>query len=337
MTGTPSPLDRNLLIAEIGSVHDGSFGNAVKLMEAAAAAGADAVKFQTHIAEAETLPNAPMPPYFKGEPRMEYFRRTGFSKDQWRSLSDQARALGVIFLSSPFSVEAADLMEGLGMEIFKIPSGEVTNIPLLERIAGFRKPVLLSSGMSDWKELDQAVAVLKQGGPLVVMQCASAYPCPPEKVGLNVLAEMRARYGTAVGFSDHTLGFAAPIAAAALGARVIEKHFTFSRLMYGSDARHSMEPPEFALLAKSLREAWKTAISPVDKADTADFHEMKVIFEKSVVLSGPIKAGTRLEKAHLAFKKPGDGIRAADYHALLGRKLKSDRPENHKLSEDDLA
>lgn len=326
-----------MLIAEIGSVHDGSFGNAMKLMEAAASCGADAVKFQTHIAEAETLPNAPMPPYFKGEPRMEYFRRTGFTKGQWRELSGHARSLGVVFLSSPFSIEAADLLEEIGMEMYKIPSGEVTNIPLLEHIAGFGKPVLLSSGMSDWTELDQAVETLKEGkGPLVVMQCASAYPCPPEKVGLNVLLEMKARYGTAVGFSDHTMGYAAPIAAAALGASVVEKHFTFSRLMYGSDAKHSMEPGEFAVLAQALRETWKTAAAPVDKDDTKDFREMKRIFEKSVVTAGPLSAGTRLEKAHLAFKKPGDGIRAADYKDLLGRRVKRDLAADHKLSKDDL-
>ena len=175
------------LIAEIGSVHDGSFGNAVKLIDAAAACGAHAVKFQTHIAAAETLRNAPNPPYFKGEPRFEYFTRTGFSLPQWKELAAACGRAKVEFLSSPFSLEAVDLLEEVGVGSYKIPSGEVTNIPLLKKIATTKKPVLLSSGMSDWAELDAAVAALRGGGPVTVLQCSSAYPCPPEQVGLNVM------------------------------------------------------------------------------------------------------------------------------------------------------
>ena len=230
-------------------MHDGSFGNACKLIEAAAAAGADAVKFQTHIAEAETLPNAPSPGYFSAEPRMDYFRRTGFDPDQWRKLKAACEKQGVTFLSSPFSLEAVDLLEDVGVGSYKVASGEVSNLPLLEKLAGTGKPVLLSSGMSDWAELDRAVEALRPGGPLTVMQCTSAYPCPPERAGLNLLAEMRARYGLPVGFSDHSDGLTTAIAAAALGATVIEKHFTFSRLMYGSDAANATEPDDFARLA----------------------------------------------------------------------------------------
>lgn len=324
------------LIAEIGSVHDGSFGNACKLIEAAAAAGADAVKFQTHIAEAETLRDAPMPPYFQGEPRFDYFRRTGFSPKQWRALKSCCEKNGVAFLSSPFSLEAVDLLEEIGVGAYKVPSGEVTNIPLMERIAATGKPVLLSSGMSDWAELDAAVAALRPGGPVTVLQCASVYPCPPEKVGLNVLSEMKARYDTAVGFSDHTNGFAAAFAAAALGATVIEKHFTFSRLMYGSDAANAMEPDGFRQLADGLREIWKMTDNPVDKDDVSPYQEMKTIFEKSIVIARPVAAGGILEKADLAFKKPGDGISAAYYREIVGRKVTTALPVNHKLTEDDL-
>jgi N-acetylneuraminate synthase len=146
-----------LLIAEVGSVHDGSFGNAKCLIDVAAECGADAVKFQTHIAEAETLRDAPMPPYFTGEPRFEYFQRTVFNEAQWRELKAHCQARGVEFLSSPFSVEAVELLEEVGIERYKIPSGEVTNLPYLEHIAQTGKPVLLSSGMSSWAELDEAV------------------------------------------------------------------------------------------------------------------------------------------------------------------------------------
>lgn len=326
-----------LIIAEIGSVHDGSFGNAGKLIEAAAAAGANAVKFQTHIAEAETLANAPMPSYFKGEPRMAYFRRTAFSLEQHRELAGIARSNGVQFLSSPFSLEAVDLLEQVDMPIYKIPSGEVSNLPLLQRVAATGKPVLLSSGMSNWRELDEAVAVLRTGGPLTLMQCSSLYPCPPEQVGLNVMVEMGRRYGVPFGLSDHTMGPVAPIAAVTLGADTIEKHFTFSRLMYGSDARHSMEPEEFRLMTGWLQEAWRIRRSPVDKTANSAFAEMKKVFEKSIVLASALPAGTILERVHLAFKKPGDGIPAARYADVAGRRLRRDLAADHKLDWKDLS
>lgn len=327
--------NNTLIIAEIGSVHDGSFGNACKLIEAAARAGADAVKFQTHLAEFETLPNAPAPSYFKSEPRMEYFRRTGFSLEQWKALAAHAGEHQVNFLSSPFSLEAVELLEEVGISHYKIPSGEVSNLPLLERVARTGKPSLLSSGMSNWNELDAAVATLKKGGPITIMQCSSAYPCPPEAIGLNVLGEMKQRYGVSIGFSDHTMGYAAPFAAAALGATVIEKHFTFSRMMYGSDAKHSMEPSEFQTLCSGLREIWLALANPVDKNNSDAYLEMKHIFEKSVVTKVALEAGTVLGREHLAFKKPGTGIRAADYAALIGRTVRKSLPQDHMIEEGD--
>jgi N-acetylneuraminate synthase len=325
------------IIAELGSVHDGSFGNAVKLIEAAAASGADTVKFQTHIAEAETLVDAPMPSYFTGEPRMAYFKRTGFSPAQWIDLRKVSERCNVGFLSSPFSLEAIDLLEEVGVSAYKVASGEVSNLPLLERIAATGKPALLSSGMSNWAELDAAVALLRKGGPLTILQCASAYPCPPTAVGLNVLGEMRSRYSLPVGYSDHTVGSAASFAAVALGASVIEKHFAFSRLMYGSDASNSMEPDEFREFSQGLRDIWAMLDHPVDKDDIAPFREMKKIFEKSVVSARALGEGHVLTTADLAYKKPGDGIPAAQWRALLGRKLKQDIPADYKFSFSDLA
>lgn len=324
------------IIAEIGSVHDGSFGNAVKLIDAAAACGADTVKFQTHIAEAETLPDAPAPAYFTGEPRMAYFRRTAFAPDQWKALQAACERVGVQFLSSPFSLEAVDLLEAVGAGAYKVPSGEVTNLPLLEKIAATGKPVLLSSGMSNWAELDAAVAALRGGGPVTILQCASAYPCPPESVGLNVLAEMRARYSLPVGFSDHTQGAAAAFAAAALGAAVIEKHFAFSRLMYGSDAANAMEPEDFGRFTQGLRDIWTMLAHPVDKDDISAFHDMKRIFEKSVVTAKPLVEGHVLTANDLAFKKPGDGIPAARWRELLGKAVVRNLAADHKLSQGDL-
>lgn len=326
-----------VVIAEIGSVHDGSFGNAKKLIEAAAAAGADVVKFQTHIAEAETLPNAPAPAYFKAEPRMEYFRRTGFSIPQWKELKAHAVEHKVGFLSSPFSEAAVDLLEEVGVDSYKIPSGEVSNIPLLERVAATGKPCYLSSGMSDWNELDAAVAALRPGGPLCVMQCSSAYPCPPERVGLNVITEMAERWRLPIGYSDHTLGPAAAVAAVAVGATAVEKHFTFSTLMYGSDAKHSMEPKEFRDMVSWLREAAAMRDHKVDKSDIAPYRDMKRIFEKSVVTAEALRKGVKIERAHLSFKKPGDGIPAAHWRQVAGRTAIRDLPADHKITPEDLA
>ncbi|MBV8649877.1 MAG: N-acetylneuraminate synthase family protein, partial [Alphaproteobacteria bacterium] len=206
-----------------------------------------------------------------------------------------------------------------------------------ERVARTGRPVLLSSGMSDWSELDAAVAALRPGGPVTILQCSSAYPCPPERVGLNVLAEMQARYGLPVGFSDHTTGPAAALAAAALGATVVEKHFTFSRLMYGSDAANSMEPDDFRRLAQGLHEIWTMLAHPVDKNDLSSYREMKRVFEKSVVTARPLPLGHAIAAEDLAFKKPGDGIPAARWREIIGRSTARALAPDRKLAWEDLA
>jgi N-acetylneuraminate synthase len=328
----------SLIIAEIGSVHDGSFGNAKHLIETAAACGADAVKFQTHIAAAETLPHAPSPPYFTGEPRYEYFERTAFTRTQWKALRDHCDQHKVEFLSSPFSVQAVELLEDVGVASYKIGSGEVSNIPLLEAVADTRKPILLSSGMSSWAELDEAVqAVVRKHDQLTLLQCTSEYPCSYHQVGLNVMVEMRERYKLPVGLSDHTLTSYASIAAVVLGASVIERHLTFSRRMYGSDARHSLEPDEFAELVQGIRAVETILGSPVDKdAKTAELAEMKAIFEKSVVSVVHIPAGTLLSDEMLTVKKPGTGIPARRLKEILGRRVVHDLQKDSVLHEADL-
>jgi N-acetylneuraminate synthase len=329
--------ERVFVIAEIGSVHDGSFGNALRLIDAAAQSGADAVKFQTHIAEAETLPDAPSPGYFKNESRIEYFRRTAFSLEQWRALKARCAERGTMFLSSPFSEEAVAVLEHVGIERYKIPSGEVSNVPLLEKIGALGKPVILSSGMSSWDELDRAVETIRRfHNDITVLNCTSEYPCPDDQVGLNVLDEMRGRYGLPVGLSDHTLGPYASLAAVALGAAVIEKHFTFSRLMYGSDAQHSMEPLEFAELVRGIRSIERMLASRVDKGDVTRFAGMKTIFEKSIVARADIAEGTVITREMLAFKKPGDGMPAAAVHQVVGRRALRPIKANARLLPQDL-
>ncbi len=257
------------VIAEAGMNHDGSLGNAIRLAETAAECGADAVKFQLHDALAESTKDAPSPPYFQHETRWEYFNRTAFTDEQWATLKDACDRAGIEFLCSVFSVEAVDRLERLGVGRYKIGSGEVTNLELVRRVAATGKPVLLTSGMSSWQELDAAVAAA--GNEVTVLQCTSVYPTPPERVGLNVLAQLRERYGKPVGFSDHTVGNYAAFAAVALGAVVVEKHFTLSRQAYGPDAALAMEPDELEDLVEGIRELETMLANPVDKNDLAPF------------------------------------------------------------------
>lgn len=325
------------IVAEIGSVHDGSFGNAVKLIDLAAECGADAVKFQTHIAAAETLRDAPMPSYFKGEPRFEYFERTGFSLPQWRSLKEHAEGAGLKFISSPFSIEAVELLEEIGIDAYKVPSGEVTNLPMLDLLARKGKQVLLSSGMSSWSELDAAVeTVRKHHDNIVVLQCTSMYPTPEERVGLNVIDEMAARYRLPVGFSDHTRENYAAFAAVALGVALIEKHLTFSRRMYGSDAANAAEPEQFADLVKGTRAITAMRASAVDKDDLAPYREMKQIFEKSVVSVVEIAEGTVITAEMIALKKPGGGIPPSRLSEIVGKRAARAIPVDRLLSTEDV-
>jgi N-acetylneuraminate synthase len=327
-----------LVIAEIGSVHDGSFGNAHKLIDAAAQAGAGAVKFQTHLAAAETLRNAPMPPYFKGEPRFEYFERTGFRREQWAQLRAHCEERQVEFMSSPFSIEAVELLEAVGVKRYKIGSGEITNLPMIDVVARTGKPVLLSSGMSTWAELDAAVAaVTRHHDHLIVMQCTSEYPCAYADVGLDVMRAMRERYRLPVGLSDHTLTPYASLTAVAFGAVVIEKHFTFSRLMYGSDARHSLEPGEFAELVRGIRAVATLVTARVDKDAAAErLREMKRIFEKSVVSLVAIPAGATIAASMVGVKKPGTGIPARRLPEVIGRRTARAVAADVVLQEEDL-
>jgi N-acetylneuraminate synthase len=314
------------VIAEVGSVHDGSSRNAQRLIDLAARCGADAVKFQTHIATAESLPDAPAPAFFQTEPRLAYFERTAFTLEQWEDLSAHCDVSSIAFLSSPFSCEAVGILETVGVARYKVPSGEVTNLPLLDAIAQTGKPVLLSSGMSSWAELDTAVnRLLRAHDRITVLQCTSEYPCPHEAVGLNVMLEMRERYGLAVGLSDHTLDPYASLAAVALGSSVIEKHLTFSRSMYGSDAAHSLEPAEFAELTRGIRSIQTMLASPIDKDATAvRLREMKAVFEKSIVSLVDIPAGTVITTDMIGLKKPGTGLPPARMDDVIGSKALRD-------------
>jgi N,N'-diacetyllegionaminate synthase len=323
------------IIAEAGMTHDGSLGNAIRMAEVAAECGADAVKFQLHDARAETTRDAPSPPYFRHETRWEYFERTAFTDEQWATLKEACDNAGIEFLCSAFSLEALWRLERLGVRRHKIPSGEVTNVELIRAAAATTKPVLLSSGMSSWGELDAAVAAA--GDNVTVLQCSSAYPTPPERVGLNLLPELRERYGKPVGLSDHSIGPHACFAAVALGATVIEKHFTLSKELYGPDAALALEPYELEELCDGIREIETMLASPVDKDDVEPYAEMKEVFEKSVVATRAIPAGVVIEREMLAAKKPGTGIPAWMLPEVIGRKARVDIDADTVLTEDVLA
>ena len=311
---------KNLIIAEIGSVHDGSFGNALKLIELACSVGADVVKFQTHIADAETTRYAPSPSYFKSESRFDYFERTAFSMDQWRDLKLKAHSLGMQFCSSPFSTSAVELLHEVEVDMLKIASGEVTNLPMLSYISELSYPVLLSSGMSSYAEIDNALVTLGTKNKICLMQCTSSYPASDKEIGLNILDEFRERFSSSIslGYSCHSSKIYAPIAAAVLGATVIEKHLTFSRAMYGSDAQFALEPSEFKQMAEGIRSVWTMLDNPIQKT-TDKFHEMKMTFEKSIVAKIDIDIGETFSAKNLTVKKPGDGVGASNFENFVGK------------------
>ena len=323
------------VIAEAGMNHDGSLGNAIRMVEVASEAGADAVKFQLHDAAAESTRDAPSPPYFQHESRWEYFQRTAFTDDQWRTLREACDRAGIDFVCAPFSLEALERLERIGVARYKIGSGEVTNLDLVRAAAATGKPVLVSSGMSTWEELDAAVDAA--GEHVIVLQCTSAYPTPPERVGLNLIAELRKRYGKPVGFSDHSLGPHAAFAAVALGAEIVEKHFTLSKEMYGPDAALALEPHELEELVDGIREISDILAAPVDKdAEAGALADMKAIFEKSVVSSREIPAGAVISREMLAVKKPGTGIPARRLDEVVGLRARRSIPADSVLTDDDV-
>ncbi len=325
-----------LIIAEIGNNHDGSVRQAERLIEASAEAGADAVKFQTHIAEAEMLPSTPTPPHFD-EPRFTFTQRMELGADDHRRLKAFAEARGLLFFSSPFSVEAVALLEQVGVPAYKIASGEVTNPPLLEAVAATGRPVLLSSGMSSLADVERALAVLRGGGSeVLVLQCTSTYPCPPEQVNLRAMAAMAERFGPLVGLSDHTPDVYTSVAAVALGAVAVEKHFTLSQRLYGPDHHASLEPEDLRRLVDGVRQVEAALGSPEKERDPA--HDpVRATFDKSVVTAGDIPAGTLIAGSMLTTKRPGTGIPALRIGEVVGRRAARDLDANHLLETADLA
>ncbi len=330
------------IIAEIAQAHDGSLGTAHAMIDAAAEAGVDAVKFQTHIADAESTPGEPWRVRFspQDETRYDYWKRMEFTPEQWAGLKRHAEEKGLLFLSSPFSMAAVELLEKVGVAAWKVASGEVNNLPMLRRMAASGLPVLLSSGMSDFDEIGDALGILRENGdpPVCVLQCTSSYPTPPEKVGMNVMRELAEHFGVAVGLSDHSATIFPGLIAAWEGAKVIEVHLTLSRRAFGPDVVASLTVEEMAELARGTRYVEAMRAHPLDKAALKEeMAAMRATFMKSLVLTRDMKAGEVITEEVLDARKPGTGISARRHDEVLGRRLARDVPALVPLQEKDLA
>jgi N-acetylneuraminate synthase len=327
------------IIAEVAQAHDGSLGTAHAYIDAAAKTGADAVKFQTHIAAEESSEFDTWRVKFSRQDatRFDYWKRMEFTEPQWLELKQHAEEKGLVFLSSPFSLAAIRMLERIGAPAWKVASGEVTNRLFLDAMIATRKPVLVSSGMSYLEEMDATVTLLKSANsPVAVFQCTTAYPCPPDKIGLNQVREMMQRYGCPVGLSDHSGTPYPSLAAVTLGARLIEVHITFSREMFGPDVSASLTTQEFAQMVEGIRFIERMTASPMDKDASAEQMEpLRRMFGQSLVAATDLQAGTVLSRDNLCCRKPGHCISAANVESVVGKQLKRAVKAAQFLSLDD--
>jgi len=329
-----------LVIAEVAQAHDGSLGAAHAFIDTVARAGADAVKFQTHIAAAESSPAEPwrVKFSFQDETRFDYWRRMEFTEEQWAGLQKHATERGLLFLSSPFSIEAAEMLRRIGVPAWKVASGEIANRPLLDFLLSTRLPMLISTGMSPIKEIDGAVSLCREAGvPAAVMQCTSKYPCPPSQIGLNMLSYYRERYRLPVGLSDHSGSIYPSLAAAALGASVVEVHVTFSREAFGPDVKSSVIPLQLRRLVKGVRQI-TAMLAPVDKdAMARELGPTRELFTRSVIVLRDIPSGAIIERRDLGLRKPGTGIPAQEIDNIAGAYAMHDLPSGTFLTRTDFA
>lgn len=327
-------------IAEIGQAHEGSLGILHSYIDAVATTGANAIKFQTHIAEAESSKFEPFRVNFSYEDktRFDYWKRMEFSLEQWKEIKNHCDEVGLEFMSSPFSNAAVDLLEEVGVKRYKIGSGEVNNFLLLEKIAKTGKPVILSSGMSSLEELDATVAFLKDRNvEYSILQCTTAYPTKPEQYGLNVLEVLKSRYNVPIGFSDHSSSIESGIAAVALGAEILEFHVVFDKNIFGPDAKSSLTIDETKKLIMAVNNVKIALNNPINKENNLEFTDLKGIFEKSLAVNKDLPQNHILTFDDLEAKKPkGYGLLASDYEKVIGKKLQKSLSKWDFLNEADL-
>lgn len=315
------------IIAEAGVNHNGDLGLAMKLVDAAADAGADAVKFQTFKAEQLVSKNTPKADYQKEttgteESQLEMIQRLELAESDHHKLMAHCRQKGIQFLSTPFDMQSIDLLDQLELPVFKIPSGEITNLPYLRKIGGMAKKIILSTGMSTMEEvrssLDILVAAGSEKGDITILHANTEYPTPYQDVNLNAMQTMASELGVNVGYSDHTPGIEIPVAAVALGATVIEKHFTLSRDMEGPDHKASLEPAELKAMVQSIRNIESAMGDGVKKPSPSEIHNMPIA-RKSIVAAKPIAEGEIYSAANLTAKRPGTGVSPMHWDKMVGQ------------------
>lgn len=316
------------IIAEAGVNHNGSLEAARQLIDVAADAGADAVKFQTFRAERLATIDAPKAEYQlrntgEAETQFEMLKRLELSEDAHRELMAYCAERGILFMSTPFDEASADFLDELGVAVFKLPSGEITNLPFIEHVARKGKPLIISTGMADLGEVGTAVRCLEAAGspPFILLHCVSNYPAAAGDANLRAMQTMQDAFKVAVGYSDHTLGIEVALAAVALGACVIEKHYTLSRDLPGPDHRASLEPDELGMMVRGIR-AVESALGHGRKEPAASEAEIAAIARRSLVAARDLAAGTELTADSIVIRRPGTGLPAAMLPEILGRRLR---------------
>lgn len=328
------------VVAEIAQAHDGSVGILHSLVEAVAACGVDAVKFQVHIADAESSPLEPfrIPFSYVDALRIDYWRRMELPFEAWARLKEKCESLGVEFLATPFSNAAVDLLEQLQIRRYKVGSGDLNNPLLLERIARTGKEVILSTGLGSLDEIDQAVTLLaRHGAPYAILQCTTQYPTRAEDIGLAWLAKLRERYDCPVGLSDHSATTYAGLGAVALGANIVEAHVTFDRRMFGPDARASLTIDEFADLVRGIRFLEQARGAGPDKELNETQQGLRRMFGKALAVNRAMRAGEIVQFGDLEGKKPADaGLSVTELDSVIGKPLKRDKACGEFLKQDDV-
>ena len=323
---------KTYIIAEAGVNHNGDMNIAKRLIEVAKAAGADAVKFQTFKTELLVSKNAPKADYQKAttdaaENQFDMIKKLELSVEDHAVLIDYCDEIGIEFLSSPFDLESIDLLHEIGLPLFKIPSGEITNLPYLKKIAAFNKRVILSTGMSTLEEVEEAVNLIVANGTdkdkITLLHCNTEYPTPYEDVNLKAMQTLKSTFGVEVGYSDHTQGIEVPIAAVALGATVIEKHFTLDKSLPGPDQLASLDPQELKQMVDGIRRIEK-ALGGGAKEVSASEKKNIAIARKSIVATVDIKKGELFSEKNIAVKRPGNGISPMKWESVLGEIAKRD-------------
>lgn len=317
-----------MIIAEIAQAHEGSLGILHSYIDALANTGVDAIKFQVHIADAESseFETFRVPFSYEDATRMDYWRRMEFTQEQWQHIKEHCENKGMRFIASPFSIAAVQLLQNIGCKVYKIASGEITNQLLLDTVTLTAREVIISSGMSSFEELDVAVNTFREKNiPVTVLQCSTTYPAPPEFWGLNIITALKERYHCPVGISDHSGTIYPCLAAATLGASCFEFHVVFHKEMFGPDTLSSIAINEIKMLVDGIRLIQTANEHPVEKNNINQYENLKNAFGKSLAVNKSLKAGDQISINDLETKKPAlKGIHPSLYKTILGKKLVKD-------------